>query len=136
MFFFKIIVLYLIGLALCTYKVKKLKEQGYEEMQYCHCFDPRKWLSFAVGFLLKYLVPNFVLEQYVIRLYDPYCKSNCYESVDGKCVKCGCDAVAKAMSPSETCSAGMWGPIELSRRKYEAHREEYPITIKIERKNE
>lgn len=132
-YFYSIVLLYLVGLLACMWKVRKLKNGGYEEMEHCDCWNPKKWVSFALGFALKHLVADFVFEQYVIRMYDPYCRPNCYEAEDGKCVKCGCDAIAKAMSPSETCSKGQWGPVDFNRKRYEGHRKQYPIKIKVER---
>lgn len=125
------LIAYIIGFSVCCLKVFSLKRQGYNEMQCKDCLNPMKWLSFIVGFTMKFLIPKHVFEQLVLRIYDEECRRECYNSEDGRCVECGCDAIAKAYSPQEQCSRGNWGPIIFNERAYRLHRKEYPISIKI-----
>lgn len=127
-FLYSLLFIYVIGFALCYSKVLNLQAQGYEEMTCKDCLNPVKWVSVVTGFILKYLVKPHILEQMVLRLYDESCQP-CYR--DGVCHKCGCDSIAKAYSPMESCSADNWGPIIFDKQKYENLREEYPVEIKI-----
>lgn len=78
------------------------------------------------------MIPDHIFEQYVIRHYAEYCKKNCYNSIDGKCVSCGCHAKAKAWSPLEECSLEHWAPIIWNKKEYEELRKEVPLEIKLE----
>ena len=127
-FLYSLVFIYLVGFSFCYSKVRQLQAEGYDEMTFKDCFNPLKWISVAMGFILKYLVEPHVLEQMVIRLYDESCKP-CYR--DGVCHVCGCNSIAKAYSPIESCSADNWGPIIFNKQKYEKLREEFPVEIKI-----
>ena len=127
-FLYSLIFIYVIGFGLCYLKVLDLEAQGYEEMTCKDCLNPMKWFSVVTGFILKYLVPPHILEQMVLRLYDEDC-SMCYKN--GVCGVCGCDSIAKAYSPTESCSGDNWGPIIFDKQKYQKLREEFPIEIKI-----
>lgn len=125
-------VLYLIGATLSLYKIHHLKKEGYDGLNYQDCLNPVLWFSFVYGTLWNWFVPQHVMEQLLLRYYDSFCKPNCYDSATGKCVHCGCNAVAKASVPFASCSADNWGPIIFNKKMYQQMREKYPITIKIE----
>lgn len=101
----------------------RLKKDGFEGIKYSECFSPLKHFSFIVGFLIS-RIPMYVIDQYVLRIYDPVCK-NCIRSgicTDGQGNKgCGCNPYAKACSPFETCSFYFWGPIIFNKKKAEEH---------------
>lgn len=127
----------LLGLSIylvCSYVVykynQKLKSQGFMGITTAECFNPLKWMSVVFGYTMKFLIPQHVFEQYVLRFYDDYCRENCM--IPGKCIKCGCDAVAKGWSFNEKCSMDNWGPIIFNKDKYEELRKQFPVTIKIE----
>lgn len=132
--FLKIIFIYLFFSTLCliaNYRLKKGNLAGISNFQ---CFNPVKWFSVGIGFVLKFLFPWWIFEQYVLRFYDADC-APCKKA--GKCIAgdspCGCDFYAKAWSPVEKCSNGNWGPIIWSKKEYMQLRQDYPIKIKIER---
>lgn len=124
-----VVSLYCLGLVSSMLTVRSLNRKGYTYMKYTNCFNPVLWISFVYGFSWKLLVPQHVMEQLLLRYYDGFCKPNCYDSEDGKCVHCGCDAVAKAASPFSECAAGYWGHIIFRRKVYEKVRKEFPVTI-------
>lgn len=109
-----------------------MRKKGLKGISYLECFNPLKMISVLVGFILKYVIPQHILEQYVIRFYDEDCRRECVFSSDGKCVSCGCDAIAKMWSPIEEDSKKRWGKIIWRKSKYRAFREKYPLKIKIQ----
>jgi len=123
------VVAYLTGVIISGYQIFKLKEKGYHEYGYLTAINPLKWFSFAYGYVFKFFMPVHIIEQLVIRYYDEECKKDCYDSPSGKCKECGCDAIAKASVPFESCSKGNWGPMILNKNKYKKHRELYPVKI-------
>ncbi len=111
--------------------------KGLGGIPYKDCLNPAKWFSVGYGFLLKFVIPPHVLEQYVLRFYEPDCQV-CLRN--GKCVggtkcgkdcACGCDTLAKMYSPFETDSGENWGKIIFNETLYKQHRREYPIEIKV-----
>jgi hypothetical protein len=114
----------------------KLKKGSFTGISYAQCFNPFKWMSVLLGYILKLIVPLHILEQYILRHYDEDCIKECYNSDSGKCETCGCDARAKAWAPTEKDSRHRWGPIIFNKKEYQTLRENSPITIKIIYKNE
>lgn len=107
----------------------KLKKEGFTGIPTVQCFNPLKWVSVFFGYTMKWLIPQHIFEQYVLRFYDEECRVDCM--LKGKCITCGCDAIAKGWSPKEKCSNNNWGPIVFNKRKYKALRDKYPVNIKI-----
>lgn len=130
-FFLIFSVAYLLGVVISGYQIYKLKEKGYDEYGYNTALNPVKWVSFAYGYIFKFFFPRHIIEQLTIRYYEEECKRDCYDSPQGKCKECGCDAIAKASVPFESCSKGNWGPMIMNKNKYEAHRLLYPVKITI-----
>lgn len=130
-FFLIFSVTYITGVSISGYQIYKLKGKGYEEYGYKTALNPVKWASFAYGYIFKTLLPKHVIEQLVLRYYDEDCKTSCYDAPGGKCKHCGCDAIAKASVPFESCSGGNWGPMIMSKEKYQKQREEFPVKIEI-----
>ncbi len=128
----KLLILYIIA-ALCAMVYNYvLRRKGLEGISYVQCFNPIKLISVWIGFTLWLLVPMHIFEQYVLRFYDPECRTSCLLGNDGSCVKCGCNTTAKMWSPLEKDSNYNWGKIIFSRRKYRELRNKYPVKIKIE----
>lgn len=127
-----LLALYLITVILTFLTIINLEKEGYDAYSWKDSFNLGLAFSFISGTVFHKLIPEHILEQYVIRLYDPYCKARCYDSEDGKCIDCGCDAVKKAYAPTASCSKGNWGPIIFSKEDYNKLREEYPIKIKVQ----
>lgn len=130
-FFLVFSVAYSAGVLISGYQVYRLKQKGYEEYGYATALNPIKWFSFAFGYIFKTLLPKHILEQLILRYYDPECKKDCYDTPGGKCKYCGCDAIAKASVPFESCSGGNWGPMIINKKKYQEHRNQFPVTIII-----
>jgi hypothetical protein len=100
-----------------------IKREGAKGIAWSQCMNPIKHLSVVVGFIFS-LIPQHIFEQYVLRVYDDYCRPNCLLGNGGRCDSCGCNTYAKMMSPLEEDSRGNW-----SKRKYKEHREKYPVKI-------
>ena len=105
-----------------------IKREGANGIEWKQCFNPIKHFSVAIGFIMT-LIPQHIFEQYVLRVYDDYCRPNCLLGNEGKCDSCGCSTYAKMMSPLEKDSRGNWGTIIWSKKKYKEHREKYPVKI-------
>jgi hypothetical protein len=98
-------------------------------VRFVDVINPLKWVSFAWGTMNKHLFTRpHRWEQYVVRRYMPECQP-CVKN--GSCLHCGCDTVAKMLTPWESCSAGWWGPY-LSKVKWEEYKNAYGLKIKIE----
>lgn len=123
------IFLYLFGSVMALRYNKKLKKQGFKGISTAECFNPKKWFSVFIGYLFKFLIPQHVFEQYVLRFYDPECRPLCM--LKGPCDVCGCDAIAKGWSYSETCSKGNWPRVIFNKKEYEEFRKNYPVKIEI-----
>lgn len=130
-FFLLLVIFYLIGFFSCYIANKKLKSKGLKGVDYWKCANPVLWYSVVIGLIFKFLVPLHVFEQYVLRFYDDFCRPNCLLSADGRCVSCGCDAIAKTFSPVERCSNDNWDKIIWNKKEYEELRKETPVEIKI-----
>lgn len=113
----------------------KNKMKGLNGIPTIQCFNPIKWFSVFYGFVLKFLLPKHVFEQYVLRIYDPDCsicidEGSCVGGVDcGVDCACGCNTLAKMYSPLEKDSGGNWGPIIWNKIKYQKIRESFPVKI-------
>lgn len=107
----------------------RLKSKGFKGIPNKDCFNPLKWFSVFIGYILKWVIPLHVFEQFVLRLYDPECRPDCI--LRGPCKECACDALAKAYSPLEKCSKGNYPKIIWSKSKYEKFREEFPVRIEV-----
>lgn len=107
------------------------KNNGLKGIPYTQCFSPIKLVSVLLGFILFTIIPEHILEQYIIRFYDEDCRAECINGNGGKCVSCGCHTRAKMWSPLERCSKTRWQEIIWSKRKYIELRKEYPLQIKI-----
>lgn len=130
---FKIIFwIYIVGAICACIANYVMKKKGLEGISYKECFNPLKMLSVLIGFALKYIIPQHIFEQFVIRFYDEDCRSECILGNDGNCVACGCDTIAKMWSPIEECKKKRWGKIIWSKKKYTAYRQLYPLKIKIQ----
>lgn len=131
-----VVLLYLLGLSICHWYVRKNQVVNKKL-----CWNPLKWGSVLLGFIYKIIFPPHVLEQYVLRFYDSECRQ-CIKR--GECVfydengevrtdkGCGCAMPEKAYVPFECCYEGNWGPIMWNKKKYNDHREKYPINITVE----
>lgn len=122
--------LYLLGTVTALIYNRALKGYGLKGIGYKQCFNPLKQFSVILGFSLS-LIPDHIIEQYVLRLYDTDCRAECYLGNGGKCVSCGCNTKAKMCSPFEMDSKDRWGRIEWSKEKYKKTRELYPVKITI-----
>lgn len=122
--------LYVIG-SVSAYLVNvNLKNQGFTGISTAEVLNPLKWVSVFIGYFLKFVIPLHILEQYILRFYDPECRPDCM--LVGRCKTCGCDSVCKAWSPMEECSKKNWPKIIWSKKEYEAFRKKFPVQIKIE----
>jgi len=127
---FKILIfLYVFGAISACVANFIMRKKGLEGISYKECLSPLKMISVLLGFALKYIIPQHIFEQYVIRFYDPDCRTECVLGNDGNCVACGCDTIAKMWSPFELCKKKRWPPIIWSKKEYKAYRELYPLKI-------
>lgn len=126
-----LILLYGAGYYFSRKEIIALQKTGYSYYERTDAFNPLIWYQFIAGYLLHWVMPRYVMEQYLIRFYDDFCRKNCYLSEDGKCVNCGCDVNKKVLVPGATCAGGYWGPIVWNKKEYIKFREEYPVEIKI-----
>ena len=90
--------------------------------------NPFKWFSLLISAVFISLIPEHVIEQMVLRLYDDECKG-C--KAQGYCSDCGCAMPEKAFDPAASCSKGNWGPMILRKKAYKEFRKQFPITIKV-----
>lgn len=112
----------------------KLLKDGFKGIPWVECFNPKKWISFFIGNVFYYLVPLWILDQYVIRFYSENCR-NCIEKE--VCIYngekgCGCNAYKKACSPLEQCSFNFYGPIILNKKEANKFLSNIKLTLKIE----
>jgi hypothetical protein len=105
--------------------------------------DPVKWFYVVYAWLLEKLIPPHILEQMIIRLYEPDCfkmvpdpkdktqmiKVSCREN--GECFYCGCD-MNKVYVPYDSCSEGNWGSMIFNKKAYAEWRKKYPIKLKVD----
>ena len=82
-------------------------------------WNPIKWISFARGTAMEYVLPKHELEQLVERYTHPDCQK-CLEK--GCCISCGCETYAKMLDPNAACSNGNWFPM-MSQEDWEARKE-------------
>lgn len=102
----------------------------------CLCFKPKKWASFALGFVLTKILKPHIIEQLILRIYNDEICRQCY--LDNKCIDCGCDR-GKFLIPYEQClrqdengdQVG-WGEMYLKEQDYTEHRKLFPVEIKVE----
>lgn len=80
--------IYLFGCLSATLYNYWIKKQGAEGIEWKECLNPIKHLSVLVGFTLYFLIPQHVFEQFVLRVYDEYCRPNCLLGNGGKCDNC------------------------------------------------
>lgn len=130
-FLFVLSILYLAAGAGATLWNRDLKSKGLKGIPYKDCWSPKKFLSVGLGFFLS-IIPQHVFEQFVIRVYDDYCRPNCLKGNGGKCDECGCHTYAKMMSPFEEDSRANWGKIIWNKQKYQEIRSKRPVKINIE----
>lgn len=139
--FFKImyflLFVYLLSTALALYTNSRLIRDEFKGIPWKECFYPSKHFSFIVGNVFYYIVPLWILDQYVIRFYNENCRK-CIESevctFNGK-KGCGCNAYKKACSPLEQCSFDFYGPIIFNKKEAKEFLSSIKLTIKIESKN-
>ena len=127
-----IVVLFLLSGSFATAYNYKLKKGGSLGIKWTECWNPKKMFSVLIGFLLGWTIKDYIFEQLVLRVYDPYCREHCLLGNKGKCDHCGCDTWAKMFSPLEEDSRGNWGGMILSRKEYVEHRKKHPVKIKVE----
>lgn len=108
-----------------------LKGQGSNGIKWVECLNPVKHFNVLIGFIFYFLIPSHVFEQFVLRVYDDYCRPNCLLENKGRCVSCGCNTYAKMMSPLEEDSKGNWSKIIWNKKKYEEIRKKYPVKIEV-----
>lgn len=121
-----LVAFYFIGILLGAYYKSMYPERP---IKWAHVFNPLKWVSVAISAFMFQLMPPHIVEQLCLRLYDKECK-DCVKQ--GFCKDCGCAMPEKAFDPYAHCSLGNWGPMILSRKEYEKHREQFPIKINID----
>lgn len=125
------LLLYLFANLYALWEIYKLRSSGYYHYGYGDALKPKKWLSVLIGNVLDAIIPKHVLEQYVLRFYDPICRPRCLLGNNNKCVECGCKTSAKMFSPFEKCAEDYWAPIIFDKAEYEKIRTEYPVQIII-----
>ena len=122
-FILSLLIIYVGGVIFALIYNSRLKQQRFDGIPWKECFDPRKHLSFILGSLIA-LIPWWVIEQYVMRIYDDECRK-CISH--GLCVDsdtrktCGCPAWKKICSPLESCKKKRFGPIIFNKEKALIH---------------
>lgn len=136
MLFNLILFVYCFGAACCLFVNVKLKKDGYSGIPWIKCFDPRKYFSFVIGNVIPWIIPQHVFEQFVLRVYDPFCRANCIVGNGGFCVGCGCATYQKMLSPIEECAKGYWPKIIWNKEEYLELRKNDPVSILVKHLNE
>lgn len=114
-----------IGLYLGQYVLrhwKKLRATKWRDW-----VNPLKWISVLYATVMRWMFPDHVVEQLIIRMYN----SECRECVLGnECKHCHCE-MSKVYVPWEECSLHEWGRMIMSKKKYKEYRDDIPVEITV-----
>lgn len=89
--------------------------------------NPAKWLSVLYASFMKMLFPIHIVEQLIIRMFDPECRK-CMKQ--GFCTYCKCD-MSKVYTPWDTCSEGNYPEMIEDETEYREMRKEFPVKIDV-----
>lgn len=94
-------------------------------------WDPVKWISFAKGKVIQFIIPEHEFEQLVAkRYYNKGCR-DCLKK--GCCVNCGCETYPKMLDWKAACASGYWSQF-MDKEKWESWKELFDIEVKIVKK--
>lgn len=126
---------YLFLIPVVAYAFKKLwgMRKTIKNTKWKDWVNPFRWLQVLYADLLSSIFPPYILEQYMLRIFDEECK-RCVK--EGACFDCGCSTPEKMYLDGSSCSLENWGPIIENEEEYRKIREESPVEILINYKNE
>lgn len=97
--------------------------------------NPVKWVSFLLSLVTRFVYAPHIVEQYHMRY------TRCSDCVAlGSCKHCGCSMPARAsvffekdsVDPKEQGAEPKWGPIILSKKKWQKVKDVYDIRLPFE----
>ena len=87
-----------------------IKKRGFKDI-----LSPNRWKAFIVWILRRMLTALGGEAKQILSVHEieniVYRMRTCSECVEqGTCVHCGCNTMGRMQEPTESCSAGKWGP--------------------------